>query len=92
MSHCRRPAALEMGLGRKYDGWVFPCGVLPIWSYCEVEVVEFGAAERRIRPKPKGTATGCLMSDSAWTGGPFISGWPLSLKTGAPSKDFPLGA
>ena len=46
MSHHRRPAALEMGLGHKYNGWAFLCGVLPIWSCYEVKVVDFGAAER----------------------------------------------
>lgn len=76
MSHRCRPAALEMGLGHKYDGWVFLCGVLPIWSYWEVEVLEFGAAESRIRPKPKGTAMGCLIQDRQ--GGPLVNGWPLS--------------
>lgn len=61
MSHRRRPAALEMGLGRKYDGCVLLCGVIPVWSYSEVAVVEFGAAAMRIRRKPKGTATGSLI-------------------------------
>lgn len=74
-------------------GVFFLCGVLPIWSYYEVEVVEFGAAEMRIRPKLKGGHCNGV-SDSRRTRRPFnqqVSPQHL-LKIGAPSKDLTLGA